>query len=370
METGMSLIELSYEERFGSPLSSAGPTHAASGSEPAERAVLWLTVGDQASDAFARMTEGMRAAAVGRDGDKPGPDQDPSAWLESGVSALEQAAAPLVRSLRQAASQACPVIVVRGLPVESVPPATPYDGIVDPAASFQAIMNLHAVVASFGLHPVVYARENTSILHAVCPVAGALGQLSSHGFDAALPFHSDYADRPIDEPVRDQSPAAAALVFAVERADPSVPMQCVLTRTLLSRLSPRQIEIGRSDEFAVTAPDLFGGGQLPRIRRLFLAGRGHGVRCRLNLGKMTGRTGRAARLLREIHDILSDESLVETIDVRRGDLVIMDNQRAIHRRAAFTPRWDGTDRYFIRMSAAPDPRAGLASDPLRPWVWS
>jgi alpha-ketoglutarate-dependent taurine dioxygenase len=62
--------------------------------------------------------------------------------------------------------------------------------------------------------------------------------------------------------------------------------------------------------------------------------------------------------------------MVEKIHVRRGDIVVMDNQRVLHRRAAFTPRWDGTDRYFIRMSAARDPHAGLAADPARPWVWS
>ena len=97
---------------------------------------------------------------------------------------------------------------------------------------------------------------------------------------------------------------------------------------------------------------------------------GRGFRCRLNLGKMTGCTARAARLLLEIHEILSDESLVEQIHVRRGDIVVMDNQRAIHRRGVFTPRWDGADRYFIRMSAAGDARAGIAADPARPWLWS
>ena len=54
----------------------------------------------------------------------------------------------------------------------------------------------------------------------------------------------------------------------------------------------------------------------------------------------------------------------------RGDIVVMDNQRAIHRRAVFAPRWDGADRYFIRMSAARDPLAGVAADSRRPWVWS
>jgi hypothetical protein len=198
----------------------------------------------------------------------------------------------------------------------------------------------------------------------------ARGEVSSHGFDAALPLHTDYADRPIDEAVRDQSPAAAVLAFAVERAEPAIPMECLPARRLLSALSPEQIHVGSLEEFAVRAPAIFGGGQPRRVRRLFLPDPRSGVRCRLNFGTMTGVTVRASRLLREIREILSDETMIERIDVRRGDIVIIDNQRTLHRRASFAPRWDGTDRYFIRMSAVRDYRAGLSSDPRRPWIWS
>jgi L-asparagine oxygenase len=356
MEAGMSLDLLSRTEQRAPAF---GPTQAQ---------ILCLTVGNHESRDFARITDAVRAAVLGHGVNTP--DRNPSVWLEHGAAALRRADPGLVRSLRRAASLALPVIVVRGLPTEPALPVTPHDGVVNLAASFQAVMNLHAVVACMGLHPVVYAKEAISTLHAVCPLTGAMGQVSSHGFDAALPFHTDYADRPIDEPVRDQSPAAAALAFAVERAEPAVPMECIPTRVLLSRLTPEQIEIGQSEEFAVGAPDIFGGGPAPRARRLFLPDTGTGFRCRLNLGKMAGITARASRLLHEIRDILSDPDLVEKIHVQRGDIVVMDNQRAIHRRAAFTPRWDGADRYLIRMSAAADPRGGLASDPLRPWVWS
>jgi hypothetical protein len=366
MEANMSLSRISFGERdvsdFPSPPAAASVDDAAG--------VLWLTVGGSAARGFASMTERMRQAVLDPGPRQPAPDQAPSVWLERAAAALKQVAPDLVRSLRHAASSACPVLVVRGLPSEPDAPATPYDGHVALAESFQAIMNLHAVVASLGLHPIAYTGESASTLHAVCPVAAARGQASSHGFDAALPFHTDYADRPIDEPVLDQSPAAAALAFAVERARADVPMECVPARVLLSRLTPEQIDAGRSEEFAVSAPDLFGGGKPPHLRRLFLPDGASGFRCRLNLGKMVGMTARASRLLHEIRDILSDAAQTGRIHVRRGDVVVMDNQRAIHRRATFKPRWDGTDRYFIRMSAAADPHAGLASDPLRPWLWS
>jgi L-asparagine oxygenase len=222
------------------------------------------------------------------------------------------------------------------------------------------------VLGCLGLHPIAYAGETAQVTHAVCPTRAGRGQRSSHGAETALPFHTDYADRPIDEKVTDQSPAASTLIFAVERAVLATPMEFLPTCRLLAELSAEQIRIGRQEEFAVAAPAIFAAGHRPVPRRLFLSG----GRCRLNLGTMTGLTDRATRLLRDIAAILDDESLVEQIHVRRGDVVVMDNQHAIHRRAAFTPRWDGTDRYFIRMSATPDPRAGIAADPRRPWVWS
>jgi len=324
--------------------------------------IFWLSIGEHASRRYAQLTASFEGG-----GD---PDQEPSVWFRRAAAALESAAPSLVRSLRYANFSARPVIVVRGFPISPIPPATPYDGVVDLAASHQAIVNLHAVVACLDLHPIAYARENSSILHAVCPVTRARGQVSSRGFDAALPFHTDYADRPIDEAVLDQSPAATALAFAVERAEPETPMQFVAVSRLLAALSPEQIRTGCEAAFDVMAPDSFGGGPSARLRRLFLPDDEGSFRCRLNLGKMRGRTARAARLLHELREILCDETLVRKIHVRRGDIVIMDNQRAIHRRAAFAPRWDGTDRYFIRMSAAPNPRSGLAVDPARPWVWS
>lgn len=323
--------------------------------------VHWSFVPGQAALRFARVSEPM-TRAMGEDG----AGQNPRLWLDRALLAARAAMPSLTRLLRHAGADRQPVVVVRGLPVDPSPPATPYDGSVDPAASARSIINLHTVAAALGLHPIAYAGESASVLHAVCPVRAAWGEASSHGFDTALPFHTDYADRPIDVAEAGQSPAASALIFAIERAEAAIPMECVPLWRLLERLTAEQIHVGRQAEFAVRAPAIFHGGAVTRTRRLFL---GDG-RCRLNLGRMTGKTARAARLLDDLRNILADDAMVTHIPVRRGDIVVIDNHRAIHRRAAFTPRWDGTDRYFIRMSAVPDPASGIAADPNRPWIWS
>ena len=184
------------------------------------------------------------------------PARNPSAWLEYAAAALERADPALVGSLRRAAARASPVLVLRGLPVAVAPPPTPYDGVVDVSLSRRSIINLHAVAAVLGLHPIAYVGENASTLHAVCPTTRARGQASSRGFDTALPFHTDYADRPIDEATVDQSPAASALLFAVERAEPATPMQCAVAQVAVlavietnPRWMPRRIRGQRSRHF-------------------------------------------------------------------------------------------------------------------------
>ncbi len=161
--------------------------------------IVRLTVGEAASRAFQNQF-------IVSEANEPTPDQDPSFWSRRASAALERADPSLVRSLRIAASRASPAIVVRGFPVGPIPPMTPYDGVVDLALSRQSVVNLHAVLGCLGLHPIAYARENVSTLHAVCPMANARGTASSRGFDTELPFHTDYADRPIDEPLAGQSP--------------------------------------------------------------------------------------------------------------------------------------------------------------------
>lgn len=52
--------------------------------------------------------------------------------------------------------------------------------------------------------------------------------------------------------------------------------------------------------------------------------------------------------------------------VGQGDLLVLDNYRAVHGRRAFEPRFDGTDRWLKRISVAdsrPDPGAGSGGAP-------
>jgi hypothetical protein len=53
-------------------------------------------------------------------------------------------------------------------------------------------------------------------------------------------------------------------------------------------------------------------------------------------------------------------SVARQIVLQKGDLLFMDNYTVVHGRTAFTPRFDGTDRWLQRVSIAADFRKSYA----------
>jgi len=61
---------------------------------------------------------------------------------------------------------------------------------------------------------------------------------------------------------------------------------------------------------------------------------------------MKGTTPRAIRALSELHRAV--KSCTKQVVLRQGDILVIDNHRAVHGRTPFIPRYDGTDRWLKR----------------------
>ena len=61
---------------------------------------------------------------------------------------------------------------------------------------------------------------------------------------------------------------------------------------------------------------------------------------------MSGTTTRAANALAELHAAVKRATKHVVLD--DGDLLVIDNDRAVHGRTPFTPHYDGTDRWLKR----------------------
>jgi len=343
--------------------------------------LLYLNVCHESAKEYQRLSSILRYARIVLQGMSlvfdndtgsrlPHPDANPYLWSEIAGNILRETIPELAHALRAAAASEVPAIVVRGLPAEATPAATPYGGLIDLNESRQAIINLYGVIECLGLTPIAYETEDVSILHAVAPRPDAGGLEASIGFDKKLPFHTDYADRPMTEAVTDLSPAAHALAFAVERPEPLVPMECLPVTKVVDQLTEAEKSVAQQEAFEILAPDIFRSQRRPCARPLLIADGNGGFYCRLNLAKTTPVTAAARSLVSRLHNLLAETQALP-IGVLRGDIVVFHNSRVLHRRSSFRPRWDGTDRYFIRMSLVRrgSRQRGLARDPARPWLW-
>lgn len=61
---------------------------------------------------------------------------------------------------------------------------------------------------------------------------------------------------------------------------------------------------------------------------------------------MRGTTNRATMALAALHQAI--RSTMQHVVLATGDILVIDNHRAVHGRTSFTPRYDGTDRWLKR----------------------
>ena len=298
-----------------------------------------------------------RAARIGRPGGLPPVETEPEAWEAAGRERLTGILGRRTRALRLL-MQRSEAVLVRGLAADADAGAAAYGADCDPERISCAVSQVLGVVALIGAKAFAFRDENQGrlIRHVVARPCAA-GEVSSQGWDAELPWHMDGAYRPFREGERLARPARW-LVFAVINSDPEVPMTIVSTVELVRRLSPATQSALAQPEFAVSSPAAVTERCVARNLPLLDRDEAGRLISRISLGLCDGLTPRAARALREVSEALADPSLHHRINLRCGDLVVLDNWRTLHRRKAYSPAWNGRDRWLIRIYAAPEHEAG------------
>nr|WP_231289114.1 hypothetical protein [Rickettsia amblyommatis] len=56
------------------------------------------------------------------------------------------------------------------------------------------------------------------------------------------------------------------------------------------------------------------------------------------------------------------------IYVTSGDIVVLSNKTVLHKRDSYSPKWDGQDRYFIRIYSVKDINQGILANAPQPWI--
>ncbi|MCJ8507857.1 hypothetical protein MUU53_08010 [Rhizobium lemnae] len=286
-------------------------------------------------------------------------EQDPAAYEQDARLCFLDAVPEMISALMFAKTADATTIEVRGLPVPEGKVRTPDDGVVVERDVRGYVFNLvGSLVGSLSLKGFSYSSENHGrLLRAVAPVAQLASQASSQGYADDLGWHQDNANRPmvaaIDPAACSRGPMNEYQAFICVHADEQVPMDVANLEDIVHELSQRHgsvlVDTLFQPEFGLCRPSSHGGGlDATEVSLLARDGKGrlHG---RFHAGNVIGMTPTAQASYDAFKAACGATKSRMEIDGERGAVLIYENTRVMHRRRRFTPQFNGSDRYYIRL---------------------
>ncbi|MFD0769919.1 TauD/TfdA family dioxygenase [Bacillus sp. CGMCC 1.60114] len=246
-------------------------------------------------------------------------------------------------------------ILFRNLPTDSELPDTPHDG--RPSSQKQTnVSELLSYLFMLNLgEPIGYADEkNGQIIHDICPIKGKEKNIENSGSKVFFSYHTEDAIHPY-------KPDYLSLFCLRSDHDEKAETETASIIKALELLPGYAIDILRQPLFILRPPASFNSPELS-IQTAVLTGNIMKPNLCIHASLMEGINEEAQWALTELKNALHKVSI--GIVLRPGDLIIIDNHLAAHARTAFTPRYDGKDRWLQRMFAVIDMKNSSASRSL------
>lgn len=242
------------------------------------------------------------------------------------------------------------MLLIRGVPVDEELPPTPADGAFQAPWHTMPVSTISQLMLLSVLGDVIsYADEKGgSLIQDVCPVAGA-EQAQENTGSCLLELHTEDGFHP-NKPHfvsllglrSDHEQRAATVAAGIRRAYPN--------------LSAEHAAILREPQFRIRLASSFTGPDGVAFSEPLpvLSGSLHDPDLCVDFHAMQPLTDAA----REAFDALRDHMLDVLVGVilQPGDLLVVDNRKAVHGRTGFVPRHDGVDRWLRRCFVISDIR--------------
>jgi hypothetical protein len=288
----------------------------------------------------------------------------PEEFEEQAISICQKHLAPVVAAATIAADRQFPLVTVSGLPSPGPNVVTPSNGYVDEQSIRSQVAFLVGILGpAFDFGGFAYASENKSLLlRGVAPVRNQIGKATSQGWDADLGMHNDNAchwmihERTISGAAPFMNPVQA---FAAIRSSDAVPMEVLCLDDVLADLTAGfgvdAVTPLACSEFAVRWPDSHDrDGEIAISDVPLLVRDAFGNwNSRFHMANVIGLTERANEAFGRLKAVIEATEAIREIQSHPGDLIAYSNTRTMHRRRAYTPKFDGTDRYYVRLYLAP-----------------
>lgn len=244
-------------------------------------------------------------------------------------------------------------LLLRNLPVGTIPPTPP-----TPTTPTGKSLHSEALLLAAGRllgQPVGYAAEHGGdLVQNIVPMASTATRQISTSSRATLLFHTETAFHPH---------RPRYLLLLCLRGDPAAQTTLTSSSLLIEHLAERHRAVLFQARFRTALDESHRQGAAQRFgppRPVFEGDPRHPTMV-FDADLMVGTDDEATEALEAVNHAVATHHLSVTLE--SGDLLVIDNFRAIHGRGAFVARFDGTDRWLQRTFVVSDlaPSAGARS---------
>jgi Taurine catabolism dioxygenase TauD, TfdA family len=245
----------------------------------------------------------------------------------------------------------------------------PIDGLVPYSRVAKAILAVLSVFSLIGAKPIAYNDLNGGkMVRAVVPVLdGELKLFSqSHNY---LDWHCDATYRPIDHAEGGVSPSPIYLALLGMNVRPGHPQTDIMSiYDVLGGLTEDEIETGCQPNFLVESGAPWGVKITRRVPIFYRRALGK-IEWALNMETIKPTSWAAKKVITKINSLLCS-GVHFTPDMQNGDLLIVNNRLSLHKRDEFRAKYDGSDRYLLRLHATDRYDRGIAAKEGCPFLWT
>ncbi len=245
-----------------------------------------------------------------------------------------------------------PFYIIRGLETETDLPPTPAEGIYPEEGANFSINAIIGIMSLMDLFPHAYASENDGKLaRAVVPASYAADTQGSHGSSQTLGFHSDGAFLRFEGEERAGfAPAPDFLFMFCNRGDASAKTTYISCDTLIEALPDWAVHVLLRPEFTVLPAQSFVNKiEDPSPVPILFDHEVYGPQIRYYQNRTTAHTAEAKKAVRLLERVFEFEDLFDEICLMPGDMMVINNHKALHGRTAFEAVQDGKDRWLTRI---------------------
>ena len=205
------------------------------------------------------------------------------------------------------------------------------------------------------------------LVHDVAPSWAGRNSKTSEGAVVALGHHNEIAAA-----AHRHRPGYICLLCVRSDHDHVAVTPTADVAAALRYLSEIQIALLRERLFATYAPASFGDSSV-RVVHAIITGPAWAPEICFNSDRTSAITADAAAALDALAEAFTKPDVLRCTRLEPGDLMIINNYKAVHGRSPFTPRFDGCDRWLQRTYVFPslwEARDALHDSRPLLWIWS